>query len=89
MLRSDAIKFYSLLISGWINPLLFITIVLMLRSRFPRPCATLKIVILLMIPFCWIVFYHEKLYPREGHFLWVIGMLLMLFSDKFRKDKSA
>jgi len=34
-----------------------------------------------MIPFCWIVFYNERLYPREGHILWVAGMVLALFSE--------
>jgi hypothetical protein len=36
---------------------------------------------LLMIPCCWVVFHDEKLYPREGHFVWIIGMLLVLFSS--------
>jgi len=89
MLRNNPLEFFSLLISGWINPLFLITIILMSRKRFSQPIAILKIIILLMIPFCWIVFYYEKLYPREGHFLWVIGMLLTLFSSKLRKEDSA
>jgi hypothetical protein len=34
----------------------------------------------LMIPLCWIVFSYEHLYPREGHVLWVLGMILTLFA---------
>jgi hypothetical protein len=30
-----------------------------------------------MIPFCWVIFYALEVYPREGHVLWVIGMLLV------------
>lgn len=89
MLRSNPLEFSSLLISGWINPLFLITIILMSREQFPQPIAILKIIILLMIPFCWIVFCYEELYPREGHFLWVIGMLLVLFSGRLRKEESA
>jgi hypothetical protein len=33
-----------------------------------------------MIPFSWIVFYVEQLNPREGYFLWIAGMMLILFS---------
>jgi hypothetical protein len=33
-----------------------------------------------MAPFCWVVFHYENLYPREGYFLWILGMLLALFS---------
>jgi hypothetical protein len=79
---------FSLLISGWINPLLVITVFLALWKKYPRATAILRIMILLMIPFCWVFFYYTESYPREGHFLWVIGMLLMLFSGKFRKDEA-
>jgi hypothetical protein len=89
LLRKNPLEFFSILISGWINPFFLITIILMSRKQFPQTIAILRIIILLMIPFCWIVFYYEELYPREGHFLWVTGMLLTLFSGKLRKDESA
>ena len=41
----------------------------------------LKFVLISMIPFCWVVFYSFEIYPREGHVLWVIGMLLVLFAS--------
>jgi hypothetical protein len=44
---------------------------------------TLRIIVILMMPFCWIVFYWDNLYPREGYFLWLAGMLFVLFSERF------
>jgi hypothetical protein len=41
----------------------------------------LRTITLVMIPFCWIVFYDEHAYPREGHVLWIAGMVLALFSE--------
>jgi hypothetical protein len=40
----------------------------------------LRIVILIFLPFSWVVFVTRHIYPREGYFLWSIGMLLTLFS---------
>ncbi len=48
--------------------------------------AVLRIVVILMIPFCWVVFHYESLHPREGHFVWIIGMLLVLFSPELAKS---
>jgi hypothetical protein len=33
-----------------------------------------------MIPFSWVIFHYENYCPREGHFLWILGMLLVLVS---------
>jgi len=40
----------------------------------------LRIAVLSTIPFCWIVSYYESFHLREGHLLWILGMLLVLFS---------
>jgi hypothetical protein len=49
----------------------------------------LRNVILLMLPFCWIVFLYRHIYPREGYFLWTGGMLLVLFSSELENRQSA
>lgn len=36
--------------------------------------------VLLMIPFCWVVFHYEDFSFREGHIVWIFGMVLTLFS---------
>jgi len=63
-----------------LNPLFLIAAALILLEQFQRAVAVLRIILVLMIPFCWVVFHCEALYPREGHFLWIFGMVLALFS---------
>jgi hypothetical protein len=73
--------YLSVLISGLINPVFLIYVTLASVKRPPRTARVLKFVLLSMIPFCWMVFYFLGIYPREGHVLWVISMLLVLLSS--------
>jgi hypothetical protein len=74
--------YLSILIAGLINPIfLGYTTTIAFLKRKPRIVRVLKFVLLSMIPFCWVVFHFLEIYPREGHVLWVIGMLLVLFSN--------
>ena len=70
------LAFVCLMGSAWINPLFLLYSV--------NPIAILRRTLLFAIPLCWIFFYFEGLIPREGHILWVLGMVLALFSDKFK-----
>jgi len=74
-------QYLSILISGLINPVFLVYATLAFLKQKPRAARVLKFVLLSMIPFCWIVFQFLKVYPREGHVLWVIGMLLVLYSS--------
>jgi len=79
LLPERPLEYFSLLISGWINPI-FLTTLFNSFYRATRPVPTiLRNLILLMIPFCWVVFRYEHFYPREGHIFWIAGMLLTLF----------
>jgi hypothetical protein len=80
LLRQGAVQYFSVLFSGWINPLFLITLLVSLLRPKVRLASVLRIVLLLMFPACWIVFYKQSLYPREGYFLWVVAMLLVTFS---------
>jgi hypothetical protein len=73
--------YLSILISGLINPVFLSYTTLAFLKRAPRTARVLKFALLSMIPFCWVVFHSLGVYPREGHVLWVIGMLLVLFSS--------
>lgn len=77
-------EYVALLLSCWINPLFLITIAVILIERHQRVVAILRIILLVMIPFCWVVFYYERFYPREGHFVWIFGMALALLSPGFK-----
>ena len=73
--------YLSILIGGLINPVFLGYTMLAFLKRKPRTARVLKFALLSMIPFCWVVFHSLEVYPREGHVLWVIGMLLVLFSS--------
>ena len=81
--------YVALLISGWINPVFLIVVALMLRGGYQRTEAILRIIVLLMIPFCWVVFHYHGFYPREGHFFWLFGMVLTLFPSGFKRGRGA
>jgi hypothetical protein len=82
-------SFLSLLISGWINPVFLTSAIFILLSRMQPLVAVSRILVVLMIPFCAVVFHYEGVYPREGNFVWIVGMLLVLFSREIARRESA
>ena len=68
------------MLNGWINPVFFLTMVLMLVDKTPRLTRIFWYVVLCMVPLCWVVLLYEHVYPREGYILWTVGMLSVLFS---------
>jgi len=76
---SNIIEYIAIGVSGLINPLFLLWIF----KRWKR----LRIALLSMMPFCWVVFYIDRQHPREGYFLWTLGMLLVLFSDRRRSPQ--
>ena len=80
LLRQSRLVYFSLLFSGWINPLFLITLLAQLVRPKGRLAFVLRILLLLMFPACWIVFIQMGLRPREGYFLWTAAMLLVMFA---------
>jgi hypothetical protein len=79
----DFFSWASLLISGWINPLFLFTAFFQISEFRPRLASFLKYSVVVMIPFSWFfAFYTIRTYPREGHVMWILGMLLVLFSNE-------
>jgi|SRR5579872_2319539 len=77
------LEWLSLLLSGWINPIFLTAAFLDLTGIHKRAFAILRVVVVLVTPFCWIFFVcSHDYYPREGHFIWILGMLVVLFSRK-------
>jgi hypothetical protein len=79
LLPERPLEYFSLLISGWINPIFVITLVSSFFKEMRSIFIILRNLTVLMIPFCWVVFHYENFYPREGHIFWIAGMLLTLF----------
>jgi hypothetical protein len=78
------LAYASLLVSGWISPLFLLVVFLDLTDARPRLALILRMVILGMIPLAWFfAFYEIRAYPREGHFLWVLGMLFAMYPRAF------
>jgi len=75
----------SFFLNGWINPIFLLVAIPMLFDKTPRLNRVLRYVLLPMIAFCWIALLYQQAFPREGYFLWTIGMLLVLFSSELQK----
>jgi hypothetical protein len=73
-------EYLAIAVSGLINPLFVVWVF--------KPSKLLRTVLLAMMPFCWVVFYLESLYPREGYFLWTLSMLLVSFSRRLPPSPS-
>lgn len=74
------LPYLAILVAGLINPVFLVYVTLAFLGRKPRAMKVLRYVLVAMIPFCWLAFPFFELYPREGHFVWIAGMLLVLFS---------
>jgi hypothetical protein len=81
-LTDAPIENVSIAISGWINPVFFLAVILQVIGKTPRLSKVLRYVILLMLPFSWVLFLDQHVYPREGYLLWIGAMLLVLFSTE-------
>jgi hypothetical protein len=75
--------YIATLLSGWINLIFLIAVVLLFRDRARRLANVLRIALLFMLPACWIVFSYQNLRPGYAYFLWTAAMLLALFSSSF------
>lgn len=67
-------------VCGATNPIFLAAAILSLTDSYPRTVKILKALVLLIIPVSGLLaFFVYRFYPREGFFLWVIGMLLVIF----------
>jgi hypothetical protein len=82
LLLERPLEFVSIVLSGWINPIFLITLLLGWRRASARLVRFLKGEVVTMMLFCWPVFYYESVRPRAGYFLWTAGMLMTLFAYK-------
>lgn len=80
LMRESPLQYFALVFSGWINPLFLITLLAQLVRPKGRSAFVLRIILLLMFPACWIVFFSMNLHPREGYFVWTAAMLLVVFA---------
>jgi hypothetical protein len=80
------LQFIPLLITGWINLVFVVTVALLLRRTTAHIGGTLRIILLLMLPACWIVFSDTHLRPSYGYFVWTAAMVAGVFSASSEDD---
>ena len=85
--QDHPLQYMGMLLSGWINPMFLVTMGFLLKRRTGHVGETLRIVLLLMFPACWLVFSEVHMRPTYGYFLWTIAMLLALFSRWFAEGE--
>jgi len=82
-LPTAPVKYFSILLSGWINPLFLISTVLSRSEGTRRTSRMLRMVALFLMPACWIVFFTQNVYPFVGYLFWTAAMIAALFSSSF------
>jgi hypothetical protein len=89
LFENKLLDYLGVLLSGWINPTFLVAALFVFLRPSARTTRVLAIAVLAMIPFCWIVFYYEDMFPREGHVVWIAGMLLVLGEGLTAATRSA
>jgi hypothetical protein len=69
----------SILFTALINPLFLLYVIASPFRPADRTVRISRLLIPLMIPFCWVIFHYENYRPREGLF-WILGMPMVLVS---------
>jgi small-conductance mechanosensitive channel len=81
-------KYALAILSGWINPLLVLYLLLLI---FPVLVWPRRIVAGAMVAFLigtWVFFYIYPLVPQSGHILWAVGVLMVLAGELHRREKA-
>src|ERR1051326_6851066 len=86
-LSSAPVEYFAILLSGWINPLFLISMLLLRRKNGGKFTRTLRIVIICLFPACWVVFATEHVSPSIAYFIWKAAMVTALFSGSFSASK--
>jgi hypothetical protein len=81
-------KDFLAVLSGWINPLLLLYILLLLFPRLRWPRRILAVMILAFMAGTWVFFHLHSLVPLEGHFLWIAGILLILAGEAVGRERA-
>jgi hypothetical protein len=81
IMRSDPLTYFSVLFSGWINPLFVLAVLFVVIRPAWRINAVFRVLVPLMFIFCWIVFFKIHFQAYTGYWLWMAGVLLALWSQ--------
>jgi hypothetical protein len=82
-LGSDALGSLTLVLSGWVNPLVVMYLLFLLSARFVVARRVVAAAILVCLIATWIFLAKAPMIPLIGHFLWVGGIFLILAPEFF------
>jgi len=88
-MRREPVEFFSILFSGWINPVFLITLFVRWRRPNGRLAWVLGVIFVIMLPSCWIVFAKAHARPSVGYFVWTIAMLTAVFAGALFSEGKA
>jgi hypothetical protein len=90
-LHSNPVAFFARLVSGFINPVFWISMIVEFKSPGSNVGLFLKIALLFMLVAPVIVFQqHPTEYrPTIGYFVWTAAMLIVLSFSKWKKPQTA
>jgi hypothetical protein len=74
----DAVGAISLILSGWVNPLLLLFLIFSIRANWVRTRRGLAAAILVCLAATWVFLFKAPMTPLVGHFLWVAGIAAIL-----------
>ena len=77
-------KDFLAILSGWINPLLFLYVASLFSRRLRFFRRIVAVLIVLFILGTWVYFYLVPLIPLIGHVLWIVGILTILAGEVLR-----
>jgi hypothetical protein len=86
VLDSSGVEYASVVISALINLVFPAAAYCSFLGDASRVTWILRSLLLLMLPFCWIVFHYLGLRPYVGYYAWTVAMLLTLFFDLVRSN---
>jgi CDP-diglyceride synthetase len=81
IMRSDPLSYFSILLSGWINPLFVLAVIFVLVRPAWRINSAFRVVVSLLFIFCWVVFFKIHFRAYTGYWVWMTGVLLALWSQ--------
>jgi hypothetical protein len=81
-------KNFLAVLSGWINPLIVLYLVLLLIPILRLPRRIVASLIMAFIAGTWVFFVLYPLVPLIGHVLWIAGILMILAGEVIGRKKS-
>ena len=86
MRKESPLQWFSLLISGWINPAFILGLLVMFAAPNQLWALVFRCLIALMFVACWVFFYKVHLVAAQGYYTWMAGILLGLLSNPRAKS---